>query len=158
MTGLQFKKNVNINSLFICSALVIIADFILPGRTHVDEVISVKKERQQYYNAARNYHYSYRVFTNSHNFSVSEDFAQTVQAKQKIKYRVSILFKEINSYSLITSETKNIYSLRILSGLAVPFMTILILVLRNIYQRRINGNLVFMIQALLAGDLIFLII
>lgn len=143
--------------LFILLALVIVLDFSLPGVTYTDKVIDIKKELQQYYNAGGNYHYSYRVFTSKHNFSIPKGFAQTVQRNQKIQYQVSLLFKEVNSYRLTTSERKSTYLLRILSGLVVPLLAIVVLALG--YKDKSNMSiLVFVVQALLVADLIFLII
>lgn len=143
--------------LFILLALVIVLDFSLPGITYTDKVIDIKKELQQYYNAGGNYHYSYRVFTGKHNFSVSEGFAQTVQRKQKIQYQVSLLFKEVNSYRLTTSERKSTYLLRILSGLVVPLLAIVVLALGHKHGSKMS-ILIFVIQVLLVADLIFLIL
>lgn len=144
-------------TLFILLALVIVLDFVLPGITYTDKVVDIKKELQQYYNAGGNYHYSYRVFTTKHNFSISEEFAEKVQENQKIQYQVSLLFEEINSYGLVTSERKSIYSLRALSGLILPLFTIIVLALGYKYESKM-GVLVFVTQVLLLADLIFLII
>ncbi len=146
-----------IHTLFILLALSIILDFAWPGANYTDKVIDVEKELQQYYNAARNYHYSYRILTTNYRFSVSEEFAQTVQEGQEIQYQVSLLFKEINGYGLITSESKSLYSLRVLSGLVVPLLAIIILVLGFKYADNMS-ILIFVIQISLVADLIFLII
>lgn len=124
--------------LFTLASLIILADFIIPGRVVVDEIVEVKKERQQYYNAARNYHFSYKVFTSTHNFSITEDFAEEIKNNQKIEFAVSHIFKEINSYRLLNSGNREIYSLRILSGLVIPLVLIIVIGLAFKYEKKIS--------------------
>jgi hypothetical protein len=157
MAILSYKKGQLAHTLFICLALTIVLDFILPGHTYSDRIIDVKKELEQYYNAAGNYHYSYRVFTPDNDFVVSEEFAQTVKENQEIQYEVSLVFGEVNSYGLLTSESNSIYVLRILSGLILPLLAIVVLVLGYKYGSKMS-ILVFVIQVLLLADLIFLMI
>ena len=153
----QHKLRVTLYATFVLAALVIIADFILPGRIINDEIIRVERERQQYYNAARNYHYSYKVITNEHQFSVTEDFAGLVQGHEKIEYSVSRIFKEVNWYRLLSSENRAVYSLRIISGLVLPLLTIISIIIAYRYKKNIS-TLVFVLQVLLIADMIFLMI
>ncbi len=142
---------------FILVSLIILADFILPGRVVFEEIIYVKKERQQYYNAARNYHFSYRVFTSTHNFSITEYFAKGINNNQKIEYTVSRIFKEVNHYKLLNSGNREIYSLRILSGLIIPLLVISVLGIAFKYENKMSV-LVFVIQVLLIADFTFLLV
>lgn len=151
------KLRLALSGVFVFVALVILADLVLPGKILIDEILDIKKERQQYYNAGRNYHYSYKVITSKHHFWVSENFAELVQENQKIEYSVSRIFKEVNWYRLLTSENREIYSLRILSGLVIPLILIIVIGLAFKYDEKISV-LVFVIQALVIADLIFLII
>ena len=155
MNDQQHKLHLALYATFVLAALVVIVDFILPGRIINDEIINVKSERQQYYNAARNYHYSYKVITSQHEFPVTEDFAQLVQDHEKIEYAVSRIFKEVNWYRLLSSENKSFYSLRIMSGLVLPLLTIISILVAFLYKKNI-GTLVFVLQTLLIADLIFL--
>ena len=156
MNDHQYKLRVILYAIFVLVALVIIVDFVLPGRIVNDEIINVKRERQQYYNAAANFHYSYKVMTSEHHFWVSEDFAQSVQDHEKIKYSVSPVFKEVNWYGLVSSENTSSYSLRIISGLVLPLLTMISIIIAYRYKKKI-GTLVFVLQSLLIADLIFLI-
>lgn len=133
------------------------ADFIMPGKVVVDEIVGVKKERQQYYNASGNYHYSCRVITTAHHFSVSEDFVEIVKGNEKIEYSVSRIFNEVNWYRLLTTEKKDVYSLRIISALLLPLMTIVAIGVAYRNKKKIN-ILVFVLQTLLIANLIHLII
>jgi hypothetical protein len=78
----QNKLKLGIYSIFIFISFIIITDFIFPGNVVIDEIIEVKKTREQYYNAAQNHHYSYKIITSTDQFSVSEDFAKELSANQ----------------------------------------------------------------------------
>ena len=150
------KLRLSLHGIFIFIALLMLSDFILPGKVFTDEIIQVEKKKQQYYNAARNYHYSYKVNTNKHRFSVSENFARLVQNNQKIKYSVSRIFKEINRYGLLISENSTIYSFRIISGLIIPLMVIIAIGISYKYKHKMS-TLIFVLQITLIGNLIILI-
>ncbi len=139
------------------AALVIIVDFILPGSIINDEIINVKRERQQHYNASGNYHYSYKLITSEHQFSVAEDFVELIQDEEKIEYSVSRIFKEVNWYKLLSSENRAVYSLRIISGLVLPLLAIISILMSYLFKKNI-GTLVLVLQVCLIADLIFLMI
>ena len=153
----KYKLRPLLYASFTLAALVILADFISPGRIINDEIINVQSERQQYYNAARNYHYSYKVITSEHEFLVTEDFAELELVNENIEYSVSRVFKEVNWYRLLSSENKSFFSLRIVSGLVLPLLTIISIFVAFRYKKEI-GILVFILQILLIADLIFLMI
>ncbi len=156
MTEKRDKLSLSLYAIFTFIALVILVDFVWLGRTFNDEIINVQKERQQYYNAARNYHYSYKVNTNEHEFFVTEDFAKSDLINEKIEYSVSPLFKEVNWYRFLTSENKSYYSLRIISGLVIPILTIVLIFLTFRYKLNI-GTLVFITEVILIVNLIYLL-
>jgi len=151
----QHKLRLVLYAIFTLAALVILVDFVSPGRIINDEIIDVHQERQQSYNAARNYHYSYKVVTNEHQFLVTEGFAELELVNKKIEYSVSPIFKEVNWYRLLSSQDKSFYSLRIASGLVLPLLTIVLIFVAFRYKRKI-GTIVFILQILLIADLIFL--
>ena len=157
MINNQDNLRLGLYSLFVLTSITILTDFILPGSVIVEEIIDVRKEKQQYYNAARNYHFSYRVFTSTHHFSITEDFAEEIKNNQQIEFAVSPIFKEINSYRLLNSGNREIYSLRILSGLVIPLALILVIGLAFKYEKKMS-ILIFVIQVLVIADLIFLLI
>lgn len=157
MINNQDKLRLGLYSLFVLTSITILTDFILPGSVIVEEIIDVRKEKQQYYNAARNYHFSYRVFTKTNNFSITEDFAKEIKNNQQIEFAVSPIFKEINSYRLLNTGNREIYSLRILSGLVIPLALILVIGLAFKYEKKMS-ILIFVIQVLVMADLIFLLI
>ncbi|MEM8765355.1 MAG: hypothetical protein AAGD88_16160, partial [Bacteroidota bacterium] len=109
-----------IHALFALAALIILIDFTWPGSTVNDTILDVQKRRQQYYNAARNHHYTYMVVTGQHQFLVTEGFAAAELKDKKIEYTVSPIFQEVNWYRLLEAERKSYYSLRIASGLILP--------------------------------------
>ena len=152
----QHKLRLSLYVIITLAALVILVDFVSPGKIINDEIIAVKRERQQYYNAAKNYHYSYKVNTSRHKFLVAEDFAELELVNKKIDYSVSRIFKKVNWYRLHSSENKSFYSLRILSGLVIPLLTIISIYVTFRYKKEID-ILVFILQVLLIADLIYLI-
>ena len=151
----QNKFHLLFYTIFTLTAVLILVDFISPGRIINDEIINVQRERQQYYNAARNYHYSHKITTSEHNFLVTEDFVELELLNKKIEYSVSRIFKEVNWYRLRSSEKKSIYSLRIASGLVLPLLAIISIFMAFWYKKKI-ATLNFILQILLMADLIFL--
>ncbi len=149
------KLRLSLYVTFTLVALIILVDFVSPGRIINDEIINIKKERQQYYNAARNYHYSYKVITSEHEFLITDDFAKLELVNEKIEYSVSPIFKEVNWYRLLSSENKSFYSLRIVSGLVIPLLAIISIFVTFRYKKEID-ILVFILQILLIANLIFL--
>jgi hypothetical protein len=86
---------------------------------------------------------------------VTKEFAALELDNKKIEYAVSPIFKEVNWYRLLDSE-KFFYSLRIVSGLVLPLLTIISIFLTYWYHKKI-GTLVFILQILLVADLVLLI-
>ena len=150
------KTKLLLYALTVLTALVILIDFSLPGKVFTEDVINIKKETQQYYNAGGNSHSSYKVITSKHQFSISEDFAKSIQNK-KIKYSESLIFKEINRYKLLSSEKSAIYSFRIASGLALPLIVIFTIIIAYKFKKDIN-ILIFVLQVLFLANLIMLIL
>ena len=155
MNRFQFTLRQALYGIFVLVALVIIIDFGLPGKVVNEAIIEVKRERQQYYNAAQNAHYSYKVITDTHQFFVEEDFATSIQAHEEIEYSVSRIFKEINWARILPSGSRAVYSLRILSGLLLPLLAIVSILVAYRFKKNID-TLVFVLQALLIADLIFI--
>jgi hypothetical protein len=142
---------------FVLASLVIIMDFSLPGEENTRQIIEVQKERQNYYNAGGNYHYSHKVITDSHQFHVEEDFAPRALESDKINYAVSPLFIEVNWYRLHPTDKRSFHSLRLASGLILPLLLILAVVITLKWKKRL-GTVVFVLQALMIGNLIWLMI
>ena len=142
----------------ICTliALVIIADFISPGKVFNEEVIELQRERQQYYNAGGNSHFSYEVITGNHQFSVEEKFAKSDLEDKRIEYSVSQIFREVNWYRVPPAENKPFYSFRIASGLVLPLLSIISILIAFRFRMKIDLP-VFILQVLLIVDLIYLI-
>lgn len=140
----------------ILLALVVLIDFTLPGKVFIEDVIKVERKREKYYNAGGNSHISYKVITSKRQFSVSEDLAKSVEKKQ-IEYSESLIFKEVNRHKLVSSEKSTIYSFRLVSGLILPLIVIIIILIAFIYKKEMS-ILIFVLQVLLIGNLIILTI
>jgi len=151
----QHKLRLSLYAIFTLAALVILVDYVSPGSIINDEIITVQKERQQSYNAARNYHYSYKVITSEHEILVEEEFATQELENEKIEYAISPIFNQVNWYRLLSSEGKSSYSLRIASGLVLPLLTIILIFVAFRFKKKIS-TLVYIVQILLIADLIFL--
>ncbi len=156
MIGETNKVKLLLYPITLISALVIVIDFILPGKVFTEEIVNIEKEMQQYYNAAGNHHYSYTLITSKHHFTVSEDLAKSAE-NEKIEYSVSLIFKEINRYKLLSSEKSTIYSFRIASGLALPLIVIFTIIIAYKYKKRIS-ILIFVLQIMLLANFIILIL
>ena len=143
--------------LTIALAALIFVDFELPGKAVTGEILEIKKERQQYYNAAQHFHYTYKIVTAEHGFTVSQSFAKEVGVGEKIDYTVSILFHEVNRYTSVQGEHSGIHSFRWVSGLILPLLTVIIMLLAMKYPGRL-GIVSFVFQVLLIADLIYLIL
>ena len=151
----QHKLRLLLYAIFTVAALLILVDYVSPGSVINDEIINVQKERQQSYNAARSYHYSYKVTTSEHEFLVEEEFAALELENEKIEYAISPIFIQVNRYRLLSSEDKSSYSLRIASGLVLPLLTIILIFVAFRFKKKIS-SLVYIAQILLIADLIFL--
>ncbi|NND93921.1 MAG: hypothetical protein HKN45_03595 [Flavobacteriales bacterium] len=151
---MSYKKKGYLITLIIASLIAL--DFTLPGSSLNLEINEVERSRQQYYNAARNHHYSFIIHTDEHSFPVSSSFIEDSMVGQKIYYTVSLIFSEVNRYRMVESDSSEIYSLRWLSGLILPVLTILVMLLAFRYENRLE-LLSFIFQVLILTDFLFVI-
>jgi len=156
MTKETNKIQLLLYGITILLALVILIDFTLSGKVFTEDLIKVERNRETYYNAGGNSHISYKVITSKHQFSVSEDFAKSVENKQ-IEYSESLIFKKINRHKLVSSGKSTIYSFRIVSGLVLPLIVIITILIAYIYKKEIS-ILIFVLQILLLGNFIMLVL
>ena len=155
MNDYQHKVRLLISAIFVLASLIILIDYLFPGRTINDTIISLKKERQQYYNAAGNHHYTYQVITSEHQFWIEAEHAAIAEGNVKIEYAISRIFNEVNWYKLHSSEKRATYFLRTLSGLVIPLLTIVTILAAAYFKKNIS-TLIFVFQVMLIADLIFL--
>jgi len=146
-----------VQAIFVMIALLILVDFLMPGNIRIDDIIEIKRQRQQYYNAARNSHNSYKLITQNHRFHVAREFALSARGHHKVRYSVSPIFQEVNGYGLPPSKRRSTYSLRWASGLIIPLAALMALVFS--YRSKVKiGIVLFVMKALLLADLIFLLL
>jgi len=148
------KKSVNY--IFVFLSIVILLDFIVPYKKNTEQVLTVKSQFQQYYNAARNSHFSYEVITPSRSFLVSTTAAKKMKKGEEVIYKSSMIFNKVNSYSLDGGDSFKTYSLRYASGLIVPFLVLIVvgLTLKNPEKLEIVS---FVFKVALIADLVWLI-
>ena len=137
-------------------SLVVLMDFALPGTRYSEDVVSVSRNKEKYYNAGGNSHNTYQVVTPTRQFSVSKDVATTLEGNQ-IDYALSLLFKEVNEYKLATSEKSHLYSFRVVSGLVLPLLVLLALGISYGFKKDLS-ILVFVLQVLTVGNLVMLLL
>lgn len=148
------KAQTLIIALCALLASMMIIDYVLVGKLYVEEVISVNKSLERYYNAGGNSHYSFHIKTKSFNFPVSENFASLVKVGQEQKIEISLLFKEVNSAEIIKNGNKEIYSLRAFSGLILPIFILFIL----FYKRKKKFSvLILVIAVVTVFNLVYLL-
>jgi len=136
----------------ITVALIIMADFILPGKEHVEEVTEVERTFQR---AHRKSYHTYSIHTNNHYFDVSERFGLYVEEGMEVHYKTSLLFKQVNRYGEVTEGETYTYSLRWLTGLLFPLAAIIIFAMGFRYYRRMDV-LVLVTQVLVVADIVYL--
>jgi hypothetical protein len=137
------------NIVLVLAAFVVLLDFAIPGKMMTAEVIEIKKSRQNYYNAAQNYHYSYRVITADYEFPVNEEFAKSREyTAGVVEFSVSPLFKQVDSYNWVEwSAGPYTYSLRLISALVFP-LVVFALVFAS-YRFKKQWNFVFLVLRIL---------
>lgn len=141
---------------FVMAGVLMLLDFCLPGKIVESKVIKVGRERQEYYNAARNYHYSYNVVTADHTFPIAESPAASLKKHDPIEYAVSPIFREVNWFRRPSTVKKEFHSLRIATGLAFPMLAIffLLFIHQTKHQR---GTLSFILQVLIIANMVYLL-
>lgn len=137
------------NIVLLVAALVVLLDFAIPGKVMTAEVIEIKKSRQNYYNAAQNYHYSYRVITADYEFPVNEEFTNGIEhSAGVVEFSLSPLFKQVDSYKWVEHSTgPYTYSLRLISALVFP-LVVFALVFAS-YRFNKQWNFVFLVLRIL---------
>ncbi len=150
------KIKIIIQGAFTVLALMVLLDFLLPGKVFESENIKVFSEHQAYNNAGGNSHQAYFIRTDDHKFWVERDFALLARKHQKLSYSISHVFQEVNWSYLPGDDVKHHGSLRITSGLVIPIL-MLIAVAVKLKLKRDLGILFFILQVLFLADLVFLL-
>lgn len=138
------------------AAVLILIDFVWPGAVRSGEVIEIKRSRQNYYNAAQGYHYSYRVILEEIEFPVTEEFAALLEDQKRVEYSTSPLFKEVDWYGVVNSKDHSTYSLRLVSGIFLPILFLLLLFISYRFGKKM-GSLLFVMQVLMLANIVLVI-
>lgn len=140
--------------IFYAIAILLIVDFSLPGKEIVTKVNAIEVNRQSYYNAGGNSHLTYTVTTEESQFTATKEFVKQLNVGNLISVKKSIFLNEVNSYSFNGfSET---YYLRIFSGLILPFLVMVILLVQTKFNLKISA-LALIFKILLIGNLAYII-
>ena len=141
--------------LTILGATLILIDSLLPGALVESTIIGVSVEEEFYNNAAQNSHNSYHVITEFNQFDINKERAGAFEKGQIITMRLSLLFKEVQSYSIEKEEFSNLYTLRIFTGIITPMLILLFMGIALKFGSRVS-TLTFVFQAVLIADLVYL--
>jgi len=142
--------------LFAVLALIIVLDYFISGEVRTETIMQNMKNVEQHNNPSGNVHYSYKVYTKTNSFFVSEEFSNSIQRGEQVVYRISPLFKEINGYKTVDATSFHTYSLRIWSGLLIPILAVMVLLIAYRYPEKLS-ILEFIAQALLLADTAYLL-
>ncbi|PHN95829.1 hypothetical protein CSC81_18395, partial [Tenacibaculum discolor] len=86
---------------------------------------------------------------------VEEDIAKSAEGKS-MSYTVSLLFQEVNSYSILPSQDRSIYSFRLISGFVLPLLLLLAIGIKFRFKKDLS-ILLFVLQLLVVGNFIWLL-
>lgn len=137
-------------------ALIMIVDYSFWGKVIAEDAVAIKLSKERYFNAAQNFHYSFKLRTENHIFPVTENFASLTGEGQELHIEVSPFFYEVNWYENPEIGIKEVYSLRLFSGLTGPLIMLFVLALGFKWEEKIS-TLVFVIEAVAIANLIFLL-
>lgn len=143
--------------LVVCTllSLIIILDFSIASAPITEKVVEVGATMESYNNAGGSSHFSFRVRTENHHFSVSESLATSLAEGDTLKLSISPLFNEMNTVQITQTGESEIYSLRLLSGLILPLLIVFVLTLGYKFGSKWS-NVVFVFEVLAFADLVYL--
>ena len=153
----KLKRNSAFQWLMILISGVIIIDFLFPGEMVNDTVVKVERIRQSHHNASGNSHFSFTLVGEHHKFDITEDFANTIDANDEIRYSISPLFKEVNRFKKVKSNHASYFPLRVISGFVSPMLILLLFAAERIWNWGLK-NLQMVLAILLVVDLVYLIL
>lgn len=136
-------------------AIIVIIDFSFTGQTVTETALSSKAKLERYYNAGGNSHTSHSIHTKSYDFYASEDFQYEVKENDSLQLKTSLLFNEINSATLLKSNTTETYSLRLYSGLIIPLLFLIAFGIYLKFPDKIT-IITFVLAVLNLGNLVYL--
>lgn len=86
------------NYLLLFVSFVILLDFFLPKKIKEEKIIAISTKKQNYHNAARNFHLTHKVKTANYHFYVSDDFKSTTTIGQSVALKISPIFQKTHVY------------------------------------------------------------
>lgn len=152
------KRTFFLSAFFVLAALMVLMDFAIPGKVAEDHIVRIQRQVQKHNNAARGFHYSHRLVTQHRAFSVSKKVAKRAEAGAPIVYSVSRVFDEVNWCRIPYTDARSYYSLRWLSGVLLPLLTLAVMFFEPRYKGAMEmGIVVFVLKVLLLADVLFLL-
>ncbi len=117
-------------------AIITIIDFSFTGQTITEPALSSKAKLERYHNASGNSHTSHSIHTKNYDFYASEEFQHEIKDNDALQLKTSLVFNEVNSTTIIKSNIKETYSLRIYSGLILPLILLIVIGFRYQFEDR----------------------
>ncbi|MDO6739201.1 hypothetical protein Q4548_15140 [Wenyingzhuangia sp. 2_MG-2023] len=142
------------NYLLLFVNFIILLDFFLPKKIKEEKIIAISTKKQNYHNAARNFHLTHKVKTANYHFYVSDDFKSTTTIGQSVALKISPIFQKTHVYKNLATQTQGMYSLRLFSGFIFPIFSIPITIC-NIYDKL--KTIALIMVPILFIDLIYLL-
>lgn len=149
----KWKNRIRV--LFILLSSFVLVDFFVPTEVIRQQVVYVEKEKQNYNNAAGNFHYTYKVVTLNESFFVPEEIGRALTQNDEIEFSKSLFFKEVKWCRTVGSSQKSRPSIRFFVGVAIPLLTIAVMVGALKFNLK-NETVIFVVQVALVGVLVFL--
>ena len=144
--------------ILVCSAIIAviaIIDFSFTGQTVTETALSSKAKFERYYNAGGNSHTSHSIHTKNYDFYASENFQYEVKEHDTLQLKTSLLFNEVNSATIVKSNIKETYSLRLYSGLIIPLLLLIAIGINYKFPNKIT-IVTFVLAVLNVGNLVYL--
>lgn len=142
--------------LIIGLALVVLADFEFSRETLTEEVNSKEWQLENRQSTGRNYYYTAHIKAGDYIIPVSKVFGEQTKAGHTITFEKSLVFNEVNKVTNQELGLSERYSFRWMTGCIIPLFSIVIMVM-GIKRREKVSTLVFVAQAVLLLDFIFLL-
>lgn len=142
--------------LIALMSLLIIVDYFFAADTFTEDVVGINRALEEYNNAGGNYHFSYRIQTRNFSFPVSEAFASQAQQAKQLSLEVSPIFREVNAYEIPQTGEKEVYGLRLLTGLLFPLLALLVMALGYRYKGKLS-ILIFVVALCAVANLLYLL-
>ena len=145
-------------TIYICLfiALISLGDFVFSNSSIKDIITEKKTSYESYNNAGGNSHVSKSIHSQKFEFNCSDAFFELSSVSDSLNLKVSPIFNKINRYTNLQKQYSETYSLRYVTGLIIPVLGLLILMLSFKFKEKMT-IIVFVAQIALLSNFIYLL-